>query len=118
MIDDYGGNRYGKRYRTKFVKENVRSYRCGHCSKLCYFTHREVARGRLRCVNCGGPVEETEPSVRRNLGVTKKQLSKEVALGIGDAKPLTCRHCFKTFRSTAGLSLHIRDNHPDQSHDF
>lgn len=118
MVDDYGGNRYGRRYTTKFNKENVRSYRCGHCEKLCYFSHREVARGRLHCINCGGPVEETDISVRRNLGVTKKKLGAEVARGLDDAKPLTCRHCYKSFRSPAGLSLHIRDNHPDHAHDF
>ena len=67
-IDDYGGHRYGRRYRTKRRKENTRSHRCLDCGKLFYIAHREARRrGGVHCPNCGGPSEETDVSFKRRM---------------------------------------------------
>lgn len=126
-LDDYGGDQYGRRYRTKRTAENIRSYNCLHCDKLFYLSHLASLRvGGVRCPNCGGTGEETDPSIKRRLGVKKADVAR-LAGEIGKInvkrsgshrfvsvsnKPYECIGCGKQFRTQIGLKLHCED-HPE-----
>lgn len=53
--DDYGGNAYGGRRRTKRGLGTEVSLRCLDCETLVYLQPRELTRAmRPRCMKCGG----------------------------------------------------------------
>ena len=127
-LDDYGGNRYGRRYRTKRTAENLRSFNCLSCGKLFYATHRQMGRRcGVHCPNCGGAGEETNVSFKRRTGLHKTDAARLVGVA-GDInkhcsgqnrlvshsgnKPFSCEGCDKSFRTEIALKLHQED-HPD-----
>lgn len=118
VASDYHGDagRRRKAARRKIEHKNHRSYRCLDCNTLRLVHRKELARAAMpRCVKCGGCLEETSVSIKRRLGVKKEEIGQELhdGLGIYEIKQYECRFCFKRFRSHAGLSLHVQDNHED-----
>lgn len=115
-LDDYGGNRYGRRRRTKRGKNDIHSYRCLTCNTLQYFTEREMNRARTpHCKGCGGALQETPASLKKRTGMTVKQYTKIASSGLDDFKPYQCRVCYERFRSSGGLAIHYREAHPDEA---
>lgn len=90
-----------------------RSYSCLHCNKLFYVPTKQVYRaGGIKCIRCGGPGEETDSSLRRRLGKTKKQIAAALQSNARfEHKAFECQFCHKPFRSEVGLKLHLEDSH-------
>ena len=115
-VTDHGGDNY-RRKNASYTGNGVgksRSVRCDDCGKLSYIAETEFLRAKIpRCHSCGGGLEETDRGFKRRTGYTKRQVSEAISQGCPGKKPLTCVACGKRFRSPAGLSLHIQDNHED-----
>ena len=115
---DYGGHGQDRKAATarKIKDKNHRSYFCLDCGKRRLVHPKELGRRAMpRCTSCGGTLEETETSVKRRLGVTKKQLAKELndGLGVYEIKQYECPHCHERFRSQGGLAVHVNERHAD-----
>jgi len=67
-IIDFGGDSYEHPRRIRRSKDNMRSFRCMECNSTHFHTLLEASRSAaIRCLSCGGPVEETEESKKRHL---------------------------------------------------
>lgn len=112
-LDDYGGHTYGTRYRVKRCAQNMRSYVCNGCKKRFYLSHVVANRNVPRCPCCGSSGEETEPSIKRRLGCTKKQVAKKLHAAVGSEcyKINECRFCHVRFRTTVAMKLHMEEKH-------
>lgn len=110
-IDDYGGNRYGRRYRTQRSDPRISSFRCDSCGRVRYVTARELARAaKPRCLNCGGLLLETAAEEKRHQEA-RKPIARQTgyrcsACGVllGKFQPrslvahlVACRDCLKHY---------------------
>ena len=115
-VSDHGGNNYLHKS-ASFAGNKVgssRSVRCDACGKLSYVLENEFLRAKIpSCYKCGGRLEETDRGHKRRIGLTKRQVATAINLGCPGKKPLECEFCGERFRSPAGMSLHVRDNHKD-----
>ena len=66
-IDDYGGNRYGSRYRNKHGSSSMSSHVCDECGTRRFISKRELSRAASpRCLKCGGVLVETKSEEKRH----------------------------------------------------
>lgn len=78
FIDDYGGNSYGGRRRTRAGSGSHQSFRCRDCQKIRYVHRRELARAaQPRCLACGGTLEETESEQKRHKQERKQVIERQ-----------------------------------------
>ena len=117
-LSDFGGHAHerGRGYTSQVRKGSTSSFRCLDCGRLFYVSRKVVARGhRVACHNCGGTGEETEASLKRRLGIGKKDIPANTGrvpeLDKYEYKQHECSVCGKRFRSWVGLLLHCEDNH-------
>jgi len=100
-IDDYGGNRYGSRYRTPMGSPGISSWSCRTCGCLRFVTRRELFRAaKQRCLKCGGTLIETKAEAKRHR-VERALVEKIIAY--------RCRACGRNMGSFSpeNLSEHL-----------
>jgi hypothetical protein len=116
IMRDYGGDNW-KRGNGAGVarKGNTYSYRCRDCKRLRYLLKRDLSRAAMpRCLHCGGPLTETEPSHERRLD-TEQAIAE--ARNVGDTElvqpPLRfigtkkCWGCGFTHATPQQLTIHL-----------
>lgn len=100
-IRDFSGGAYGSRRGRRIKCE--RSFRCVDCGKLRYLTRGELSRAaRPHCLDCGGCLEETATSRRRQEVSDERIERQHVAL--------RCRICGVGFIDEDSLANHLREN--------
>lgn len=114
-VADYGGNCHRGRTKTTTFGR-TRTFWCLDCKTMRHCVPNELNRAaKPRCLKCGGPLEETKASTKRQLGTLgtpkeRKQRQDDFAAARKTvAEGCKCQSCGASFGGPRMLAHHLRD---------